>query len=317
MGRTESKQVVDQGTSQSAQDHATGQQAVANTNAAVGDYNKNLQNFMRFGRSAYGANGEYSSTLNTKANESAAASGRATEGDLALHKLRTGENSGGYGAAVAESRRGTARDMTQSLAANDQDRLNKMTAIEQYGVQASQYPASVYQGIYGTATGGSGSQLSSAANAAKTPGFWDTFAPALAQGAGMAIAGACPCEGSMIRMADGSEKKVEELREGDFVWALSTSAPPNRVMKTPAPVLVACSRIKGSSGREHRASNTHTVALALGGYAYMPELKGLTALAELGTELVTEVESIGEELVYPVELNGTHTYMADGFWILS
>jgi hypothetical protein len=50
-------------------------------------------------------------------------------------------------------------------------------------------PAEVQSGLYGTGTGGAGSQLSSAANAAKTPGFWDTFAPALAQGAGAAAGG--------------------------------------------------------------------------------------------------------------------------------
>jgi hypothetical protein len=317
MGRTESKQVVNQGTSQSAQDQQNAQTALANTNSAVTGAVEANKNFLNFGRKAYGANGEYAGTLNTQATGAAAAGGHAMEADLALRKMRTGENSAGYAAAVGSERRGAAQDLTQTLAAGDQDRLSKLTAIEQQGVDNAKYPAAVYGSLYGSSTGASGTQLEAAGGAARTPGFWDTFAPALAQGAGAAIAGACPCAGSMIRMADGSEKSVEEIRKGDFVWSLSTSSAPNQVMKTPEPVLADCSRIKSTSGREHRASDTHTIALAIGGYAHMPEMLGMVAMADLGTELVSEVASIGKQLVYPIELNGSHTYMADGFWILS
>jgi hypothetical protein len=82
-----------------------------------------------------------------------------------------------------------SRDLTDRLAGADADRLSRLTAINQYGVQASAVPAEVQASLYGTGTGGSGSQLSTAADAAKTPSFWDQFLPAIAGGAGAAAAG--------------------------------------------------------------------------------------------------------------------------------
>jgi hypothetical protein len=144
---------------------------------------------MTFGRKTNGEGGDFAKTQNTLANTTAAAGTSGVAGNLALNALRTGENTSGYANTVAESARQSSRDLTNRLAGADADRLSRLTAINQFGVSASALPAEVQAGLYGTATGGAGSQFSTAADAAKTPGFWDQFLPAIAGGAGAAAAG--------------------------------------------------------------------------------------------------------------------------------
>jgi hypothetical protein len=129
---------------------------------------------------------EFLRDKNTLANTTAAAGATSLKGDRALNAARTGENTSGYADTVAESKRQSERDLTAGLVGADADRLKQLTNINKYGVQASALPAEVQASLYGTGTGGSGSQLGSASSAAKTP---DTFLPALAGVAGTAAAG--------------------------------------------------------------------------------------------------------------------------------
>jgi hypothetical protein len=189
MGRAESKKVANQGMAPSATDQANAQAALGKTNSNLAKYSSNLDNFMRFGRKTYGESGEYQRTQNTLANTTAAAGTSGVAGNLALDRLRTGDNTANFAPTVAESARQSSRDLTDRLAGAEADSLSRLTAINQYDVQASALPAEVQAGLYGTATGGAGSQLSTAADAAKTPSFWDQFLPAIAGGAGAAAAG--------------------------------------------------------------------------------------------------------------------------------
>jgi hypothetical protein len=189
MGRTESKQVSQQGMAQSSRDHANAQSALASANKSLAKHSSTLDSFMNFGRKTYGEGGDFMKTQNTLANTTAAAGTSGVAGNLALNAMRTGENTANYAPTVAESARQSSRDLTNRLAGADADRLSRLTAINQYGVQASALPAEVQASLYGTATGGAGSQLSTAADAAKTPGFWDQFLPAITGGAGAAAAG--------------------------------------------------------------------------------------------------------------------------------
>ena len=189
MGRTESKQVSQQGMAQSSQDHANAQAALASANKSLAKHSSTLDSFMNFGRKTYGTGGDFMKTQNTLANTTAAAGTSGVAGNLALDRMRTGENTANFAPTVTESARQSSRDLTSTLAGADADRLSRLTAINQFGVQSSALPAEVQAGLYGTATSGAGSQLSTAAGAAKTPGFWDQFLPAIAGGAGAAAAG--------------------------------------------------------------------------------------------------------------------------------
>jgi hypothetical protein len=183
-GRSQSTQVANQGMQQSSQDQANAQAALGATNTALGQYNNQLKGFLRFGRQTYGANGEFMRDSNTLANTTAAAGANNLKGNLALNAMRTGENTSNYAGTVAESQRQSSKDLTNQLATADQNRLSQLTAVNQYGVQASALPAQVQAGLYGTSTSGSAEQLNPAASAAKTPGFFDEFGNALIGAAG-------------------------------------------------------------------------------------------------------------------------------------
>lgn len=192
MGRTESTKAANQGLAQSQQDQEQAKKSFAATNKSLTDYSSGLDNFMKFGRATYDKNGEFMRDQNTIATSAAAAGSDKIAGDTALNAMRTGENTANAAPALAESTRAASRDLTTQLAGVDATRLQNLTNLNQFGVQASALPAQVQEGLYGTSTGGSGSQLSAAANAAKTPGFWDTFAPALAGSASTVAKGFTP-----------------------------------------------------------------------------------------------------------------------------
>jgi hypothetical protein len=317
MGRTESKQVVAQGTSQSAQDQQNAQSSLAATNAGLKKYSGELDSFMKFGRDTYGADGEFMRDQSAIGTTAAGAGSNALKGDLALHSMRTGENTAGYAPAVAEDRRARQRELTSNLAGADATRLQTLTNLRQFGVQASSLPSQISASLYGTGTSGAGSQLDAAGGAARTPGFWDTFAPALAQGAGTAIAGACPCAGSLIRLGDGKDAAVEALEGREYLYPLGFSSTPNLLTDKPKAVKQPCFEIRTMTGLVHRGSKSHTVALATGGYAYMYELLNRTVLTADGTDVVVGVRDIGEQDVYPMAVGGSHCYLADGIWILA
>jgi|GEM_PF-5029239 hypothetical protein len=184
MGRSESKQAFQDSQAAQQQMAQQQQQALNSTNAAIADYNNRLNGFMDFGRSMYAPGGEFDRE-NTLLGTSVATGGADSTADqLNDFNQRTGNLNGAQFAATAEEvSRANRRALTDFLANAAKDRSNKQTAIEQYGVQASALPSDVYSRIYGTATGGRTSALGTETDAAKVPGFWDTFAPALVSGA--------------------------------------------------------------------------------------------------------------------------------------
>lgn len=194
MGRSQSQDISDQSKANSAQDQANAQSSLAATNKSLTDYSNNVNNFMKFGRQTYGANGEFMKDQSAIANTTAAAGSNAIKGSMALNALKTGENTASYAPAQATSQRQAEQDMTSQLANADSSRLDKLTAINQQGVQDSALPASAQAGLYGTSLGGGNAAMGTAASAsAAAPGFMDVFGQDLgqvAQGAGAAIGGA-------------------------------------------------------------------------------------------------------------------------------
>jgi hypothetical protein len=167
MGRAEANQAQKQSIAQSAQDQAAAQASLAGTNASLKKYSSDLDSFMKFGRDTYGAGGEYARDQNAIATGTAAAGSNAIKGNLALHTMATGENTGGYAGSVAESQRQSQRDLTSQLATADATRLQNLTSINQYGVDASKFPAEVQSNLYGTGVAGAAHIQPGGTN------FWD------------------------------------------------------------------------------------------------------------------------------------------------
>lgn len=188
MGRSESKQAYNDSRAAQQQMAAQAQQALDKTNAAMTDYNNRLNDFMNFGRAMYAPGGEYDRE-NTLLGTSVSSGGAESTADQLsdFNKRTGGMNSAQMGAASEEIARSNQRGLTQFLAGAADDRMNKQTAIEQYGVGASALPADVYGRIYGTATGGEEGALGDETKAAQTPGFWDSFGQAFASGLGSSL----------------------------------------------------------------------------------------------------------------------------------
>lgn len=314
--RSTSGKIANQGIANSGQDQTNAQSALTSTNDSLKDYSSNLNNFLAFGRNTYGQNGEFARDQNTIANTTASAGTKSIAGNLALNAGRTGANTAGYAGTLASSTRDADQALTSQLAGADATRLQNLTNINQYGVSASALPAEVQAGLYGTSVGGANAALSGAGSAsAAAPSFADTLPGDLTAAigaAGTAAAGFCPCEGSLIRMADGSDKLVQDLKKGDWVWSMGSLMKPNEVLTDPEEKEQEAWEIVTTDGHVHRGSDTHTLALATGGYVFMPEALSQTLIGEWGRVLVTAVKPIGKQKVYPFKVGGSHCYMADG-----
>lgn len=313
--RSQSHAIANQGSQQAGQDQASAQQELGSANADISNYKTNLSKFMA--ANPYTAGGAYDQAQKIIGTSSAQAGNQSLKDALARSSMRSGENTANYAATAAEAGRQSQRDLTDFMAKQTADRINKDVGVQQFGVTASGLPADLESRLYGTAIGGAGSQLSTAANAAKTPGFMDMILPSLIQGGATVGAAFCPCEGSMISMGDQSEKPVELTIGGEFLFTLGWTSPPNELMETPQPRREHCFEIVTAKGLRHRGSKTHAVMLASGGYSPLPELKGKTILTALETDVVVEVNDIGEKMVYPMAVGGSRCYMADKIWCLA
>ena len=186
MGRSESKQVTQQSldTSKNFQNQAN--QSFAATQGAIGDYQNRLNNFLA--GNPYTPGGEFQRNQNLINASTADAGNAAMKITLDLAAQRSGENTAGFANNVAEAQRQTSRDLADQMAKADQARIDKETGIQQFGVQASALPADMQARLYGTGAGESVGALNPAANAAKTPGFWDEFGDSFASSLGKGLA---------------------------------------------------------------------------------------------------------------------------------
>lgn len=190
MGRSESKQAYNDSRAAQQQMAAQAGQALEKTGAAMASFDNNLQNFLNLGRSNYTPGGEYDRE-NTLLGASVASGGAESSADqLNNFDKRTGNmNSAQTAAAAEEIARSNQRGLTDFMSSADKDRMDRQMAVEQYGVQASELPAEIYSRLYGIATGGRSGALSNETSAAQTPGFWDSFLPALVSGGTTVAAG--------------------------------------------------------------------------------------------------------------------------------
>jgi hypothetical protein len=190
MGRSESKQVVNQQLEQGKQDQQNAQTSLAGENQAIGNLNRSIG---RYGRSIWNTfrpGGEFSQNMTTLAT-SANSGGQNSYDDFLK---RQGQMSGSGStpqmiAASEEANRQGRRNLQNTLLGNEQTRIAGLEhGLETQEGMLAGIPG-MYGGEYSSSLGGAGSAGGNAASAAKTPGFWDSFLPALAGGAGQALTG--------------------------------------------------------------------------------------------------------------------------------
>jgi len=130
---------------------------------------------------------------------------------------------------------------------------------------------------------------------------------------GSAITAFCPAEGTLYLMADGSEKRVEELKVGDKLMGIDDE--PQTIEEIQSAVFPII-RVRTKNFFCTRTSATHAFALPRGGFTVAARSLGKIILTQAGPSEVVAVEPAGREMVYNVITDGSHSYRADGVWSL-
>lgn len=124
----------------------------------------------------------------------------------------------------------------------------------------------------------------------------------------------CPCEDSLILMMDGSEKLVQDLRKGLAVKGIDGKPCP--LLADPR-VLVRDSVEVHTLDAKTKVSVDHTFALPSGGYEFSFKSDAMNIRYKDATATVMAIIELGALPVYALEIGGSHSYRADGFWALS
>lgn len=174
-------------------------------------------------------------------------------------------------------------------------------------LSGSQTAGNINANLYGTA--GQQSQQPSMLGAALGAG--GTVGAGLASNAALF----CAAKGAKITLADGRRKPVELLTKGDKILQLGGAAA--TLLETPIPVEQPTILVVTAGHRQARVSLSHTFALEEGGYVYAGRSKERSIAAEDGKDEVVNVLPMEHSLVYPLDLEGNHSYLVDGLWSLT
>lgn len=130
-----------------------------------------------------------------------------------------------------------------------------------------------------------------------------------------AAAAMCPIGESSITLFHGESKKAKELVKGDKLLGIDGQW--CTVLTTPKPLKMECVKTYSRLGRESVTSSGHTWARHAGGYAVATEAVGQMVRAQHSTDTISKCEPVGKQLVYPLDIDGSHTYLCDGLWSMS
>lgn len=176
------------------------------------------------------------------------------------------------------------------------------------------------QGVSANAMSNALNQFMSSTNAGFGGSFVRGFGSSFGSGLGdTAIQGlqsamaACPATGSLYLMADGTEKQVESLIVGDKIMGIDDEPQTiEEIQMSQSSVL----RITTDDGHAARNSPVHAFALPRGGFVVAIHALGKTILSANGPTRVMDVKWDGEDWVFNIITDGSHTYRADGIWAL-
>jgi hypothetical protein len=266
----------------------------------------NLLNPQGFGQQ--GVNQMLTAALGGAGGESASEVGSE---QLSAQRGNTGANSASMDQIARERAKAGASASEGISAADVQAKLGQQQAAAQdlssrYGIDVG-----AQQGEQGLQTDDINAQV----NAGKSGWFQNTM-----QGIGtvseafknvMQGLSACPVKGSLYLMADGTEKKVEQLFIGDSILGIDDE--PETVLQidiNPGYVI----ELVLANGIKIKNSYCHALALPNGGFTVASKSSGKTVATKFGNSKVVSIIPAGREDVYNVITDGSHTFRADGVW---
>jgi hypothetical protein len=255
---------------------------------------------------------------NTNANQAAAKQYENNAQAIGRNAAQSGFGPGTPSGFVADQQNRNARGLADTQGQNFlasttnqyQDALNnfwKAANLEQGAsnasgvgaLQGNSTAANTYSNLYGTAGHGNVTQnsnvLGNLIGAAGTVG-------------GAAV---CCVAGTRIRMADGSEKPVEELQVDDVVASADGGVEKVVGLKQAVRNVV---RVRTFGDHEVTCSYEHAFLRPSRGYVDARDSHEELVMADKCVTLVSSVEKVGSALVFSPELSRTHTYLANGLW---
>ena len=190
MGRSESKQAFQDSQANQKQNQTNAQAALGGENQAIGDFQNSVGNYGNFIWDTFRPGGEFMQDATTAATSANSGGNNSYQDFLSNMGNRTGTGTTPQMVAASEeaSRQGK-RDVAKSLLTADQERIAGLGAGLQTVMQEKGAVPGMYGSQYATSLGGANSALGNETEAGRTPGFWDTFLPALAGGAATVGAG--------------------------------------------------------------------------------------------------------------------------------
>lgn len=172
----------------------------------------------------------------------------------------------------------------------------------------------------GGSTTGAGNAGSSSASLYGTAGqyhespYASVLGSALGAGGQVGAAALCPAEGSLIRMADHTRKKIEDLKKGDLLQGIDGK--PDELLSDPQPSVQEVCEVYIADAKT-RVSLTHAFVRKWGGYTIAARALGETVETDFGPRNIVEVKMAGERLVcFHLFLKRSHSYNCDGYWSL-
>jgi hypothetical protein len=225
----------------------------------------------------------------------------------ARSSMRQNANAAGFGYAQP-----AAQGADNQLQAQEASALASVPQQAMLGAAPLSLQAAGQTGNMGMSAGQQGAGLLNA-NAQNTSGLYNNLLTAAIQGGAGAGAAFCPAKGSLYLMADGTEKLVEALQVGEQLQGIDGEAQTIEEIQTAkTPVL----RIETEDGFVTRNSRVHAFALPAGGFVVAMYALGKTIRTAKGVSKVISVKWNGDDEVFNVITDGSHTYRADGVWAL-
>lgn len=178
--RAQSKQVANQGMTQSGISQGQATQAFNAGMSSAADYQNQVKNYRA--NNPYGIGGQFDQDQRTINADTSNAGTASLKAGMAQNAKNTGQNAASYAPALAEAQRSASRDLATAQSKADQQRIASGAAYDAQGIQMAGLAPDLYSRLYGTGESGTAANLNPAASAAKTPGFMDTLVPALISG---------------------------------------------------------------------------------------------------------------------------------------
>jgi hypothetical protein len=225
----------------------------------------------------------------------------------------------------AANRSGIAQLYGQNMMGIEQGNAQNLFGIQQAGMSGLTNALNQSMGLgaqYGGQALGFGGQGISAlgqgvtaannADQAQT-GFFGSLMGGLAGLGGAGITAFCPAAGSLILMADGSEKAIESLNPDEQVMGIDGE--PCTIEDVPSE-LAETICVTFDDGHVTHNSLTHAFALPIGGFTVSVKSKGKRVVTSNGLSTVVSIKRDGVRRVFSILTDGSHTYRADGVWAL-